>query len=177
VAVRIPRGGDDPVQFISKHPVQFISKRCKGGIVKTTAEALFKFGAREFDGRHSLADVWFCHRGNPDGQSGPTSFRLGPFQRDFPKGYFRSSMEPSSGFPIFYYMTDPLEEVLAPAAIERAMGVFEQLKDRGHGEIVQARKAVHEHIYGLIAKGETDEHRLVVAGLAHLNHIRRQVKK
>ena len=27
-------------------------------------------------------------------------------------------------------MTDPIEEIVAPAAIERAMSVFEQFKDR-----------------------------------------------
>jgi hypothetical protein len=32
-------------------------------------------------------------------------------------------------------MTDPLEEVLAPTAIEQVISIFEQLKDRDHGEI------------------------------------------
>jgi hypothetical protein len=69
-------------------------------------------------------------------------------------------------------MTDPLEEVLPPTAIEQVISIFEQLKDRDHGEIVQARKAVHEHIYGLISMN-----RLVVAGLAHLKPYPKASKK
>ena len=41
-------------------------------------------------------------------------------------------------------MTDPIEEIVAPAAIERAMSVFEQFKDRDHCELSQARKALRD---------------------------------
>jgi hypothetical protein len=74
-------------------------------------------------------------------------------------------------------MTDPVEENVAPSAIERAMEVFEQFKDRDHPELVQARKALTEHIFGLIAAGETDEQRMVVSGLAHLKSIERQTSQ
>jgi hypothetical protein len=71
VAVRIPRGGDDSIQFISK--------RCKRGIVKTAAEALFKFGAREFDGRRSSADFHIPSPSRPpdDGRQACHLPRLG----------------------------------------------------------------------------------------------------
>ena len=74
-------------------------------------------------------------------------------------------------------MTDPVEEIVAPAAIERAISIFEQLQERDHCALVQARKALREHVYGLISKGETDEQRLVVAGLAHLKELERQASK
>jgi hypothetical protein len=53
-------------------------------------------------------------------------------------------------------MTDPIEEIVAPAAIERAMSVFEQLKDRDHCELSQARKALREHVFGQVAKTRND---------------------
>jgi hypothetical protein len=47
-------------------------------------------------------------------------------------------------------MTDPIEEILAPAVIERAMSIFESLRVREHCEIVQARKTLTPHVFGLI---------------------------
>ena len=38
-----------------------------------------------------------------------------------------------------------------------AMEVFERLRTRDHSELVQARKALTEHVFGLVAAGETDE--------------------
>ena len=49
-------------------------------------------------------------------------------------------------------MTDPIEEVVAPAAIERVMSVFEQFKDRDHCELSQARKALSDFVFGQVAK-------------------------
>jgi hypothetical protein len=68
-------------------------------------------------------------------------------------------------------MTDVLESAVAPSAIERAMEIFESFKERDHAGLVQARKAVTEHIFGLIAAGETDEQRMVVSGLTHLKSL------
>ena len=68
-------------------------------------------------------------------------------------------------------MTDPIEEVLAPVVIERAMSVFENFRDRSHVDVVQARKALTQHIFGLISSGETDEKRLVVSGLIYLKSL------
>ncbi len=72
-------------------------------------------------------------------------------------------------------MIDVLESAVAPSAIERAMEIFEKFKDRDRAELVQARKALTDHIFGLIAAGETDEQRLVVSGLAHLKSLERLV--
>jgi hypothetical protein len=70
-------------------------------------------------------------------------------------------------------MADKVETTIAPSAIERAMQVFESLRTRDHAEPVQARKALTEHVFGLVATGETDEQRLVVSGLAHLKSLER----
>ena len=39
--------------------------------------------------------------------------------------------------------------------------------------IVQARKFLPQHIYGMVDRGERDEQRLTVGGLAHLKAIER----
>jgi hypothetical protein len=70
-------------------------------------------------------------------------------------------------------MADEVETSVAPSAIKRAMEVFERLRRRDHTELVQARKALTEHVFGLVAAGETDEQRLVVSGLAHLKSLER----
>jgi hypothetical protein len=74
-------------------------------------------------------------------------------------------------------MTDPIEEIVAPAAIERAMSVFEGLKERDHCELSQARKALRDFVFAQVAKGETDEKRLVVSGLTHLKQLEKQAAK
>lgn len=74
-------------------------------------------------------------------------------------------------------MADPLEEQVAVAAIERAMTIFEQFGERDHRVLGQARKALQEHITGMISEGEADEQRLVVGGLAHLKGLERQASK
>jgi hypothetical protein len=68
-------------------------------------------------------------------------------------------------------MTDLIEDVLAPTVIERAISVFENLRDRDHCEIVQARKALTPHLFGLIASGQTDEERLLVSALIFLKSL------
>jgi hypothetical protein len=65
-------------------------------------------------------------------------------------------------------MTDPIEDILAPAVIERAMTVFESFRIRDRCEIVQARKALTPHIFGLIGSGQTNEQRLLVSALTYL---------
>ena len=65
-------------------------------------------------------------------------------------------------------MTDPIEDVLAPAVIERAISIFGTFKDRDRCAVVQARKALTTHVSGLIGSGETDEKRLLVGGLIYL---------
>jgi hypothetical protein len=55
--------------------------------------------------------------------------------------------------------------------------VFEQFKDRDHCELSQARKALREYVYGQVAKGETDEKRLVVSGLTYLKQLEKRAAK
>ena len=65
-------------------------------------------------------------------------------------------------------MNDPVEETVAPAAIERALAVYQQLQPRDKSVITQARKILTRCIYGMVDKGECDEKRLTVGGLVHL---------
>jgi hypothetical protein len=73
-------------------------------------------------------------------------------------------------------MTDPIEEILAPAVIELAMSVFESLRERNHCEIVQARKALTPHVFELIGTGQKDEQRLVVSALTYLKSLETRAK-
>ena len=70
-------------------------------------------------------------------------------------------------------MSDPVEEVVAPAAIERAFGIYQQLKQRDQSVLLQVRKILTQHIYGMVDQGERDEQRLTVGGLIHLKAIER----
>jgi hypothetical protein len=71
-------------------------------------------------------------------------------------------------------MADDLETTVAPSAIERAMSIFEEFKD--HAVVVQARKALADHIFGQVAAGQTDEQRLVVSGPTHLKSLERMAE-
>jgi hypothetical protein len=66
-----------------------------------------------------------------------------------------------------------VEEITAPAAIERALLIYQQLKERDSSVLSQARKIVTQHIYGMVDRGERNEQRLTVAGLAHLKAVER----
>jgi hypothetical protein len=70
-------------------------------------------------------------------------------------------------------MSDPVEEVVAPAAIERAFGIYQQLQQRDQSVLLQAQKILTQHIYGMVDQGERNERRLTVGGLAHLKAIER----
>lgn len=70
-------------------------------------------------------------------------------------------------------MTDPVEDVVAPAAIERALSVYQRLNPCEQSVLLQARKIVTQHIFGMVDKGERDEQRLTVGGLARLKSIER----
>jgi len=72
---------------------------------------------------------------------------------------------------------DHVETTVALLAIERAMAVFGKFKERDHAEIVQARKALTDYIFGQVAAGQTDEQKLVVAGLAHLKSLEKMAQK
>jgi hypothetical protein len=68
---------------------------------------------------------------------------------------------------------DPVEEIVAPAAIERALEVYQQLKPCEKSVLLQARKIVTQHVYGLVDRGERDEQRLTVGGLTRLKSVER----
>jgi hypothetical protein len=70
-------------------------------------------------------------------------------------------------------MNDPVEETVAPAAIERALAVYQQLQPRDKSVIMQARKILTRCIYGMVDKGECNEQRLTVGGLIQLKAIER----
>ena len=63
-------------------------------------------------------------------------------------------------------ITDPVELVVAPAAIERALHLYEQLQPHDTSVILQARKILTQHIFGMVDQGELDEQKLIVGGLA-----------
>jgi hypothetical protein len=69
--------------------------------------------------------------------------------------------------------SDSIEQVAAPAAIERALSIYQQLQDRDQSVVLQARKILTQHIYGMVDQGECDEQRLTVGGLAHLKAVER----
>ena len=68
---------------------------------------------------------------------------------------------------------DEVEKVVAPAAIERALAVYQQMRQQDHSVLVQARKILTQHIYGMVDRGEHDEQRLTVGGLVYLKAVER----
>ena len=67
----------------------------------------------------------------------------------------------------------PVERVIAPVAIERALSIYQQFQERDQSVLLQARKILTQHIYGLVDQGEGDEQRLTVSGLIHLKAVER----
>jgi hypothetical protein len=80
---------------------------------------------------------------------------------------------PARAAPETQAIPDGVETSVAPAAIERALAIYQQLQPRDQSVIVQARKILTQHIYGMVDRGERDEQRLTVGGLAHLKAIER----
>jgi hypothetical protein len=70
-------------------------------------------------------------------------------------------------------MFDHVDDICAPAAIERALSIYVELQERDESVLLQARKILTQHIYAMADKGERDEQRLTVSGLAHLKSIER----
>jgi hypothetical protein len=70
-------------------------------------------------------------------------------------------------------MIDRIEQICAPAAIERALSVYQELQERDRSVLLQARKILTRHIYAMVDLGERDEQRLTVGGLTHLKSIER----
>jgi IS30 family transposase len=67
----------------------------------------------------------------------------------------------------------PNSVVVAPAAIERALSIYQQLQERDQSVVSQARKILTQHIYGMVDQGERNEQRLTVGGLIHLKAVER----
>ena len=70
-------------------------------------------------------------------------------------------------------VTEAVELVVAPAAIARALQLYEQLQPHDPSVILQARKILTQHIFGMVDQGELDEQKLIAEGLAHLKAIER----
>ena len=75
--------------------------------------------------------------------------------------------------PAQQVITETVELVVAPAAIERALHLYEQLQPHDTSVILQARKILTQHIFGMVDQGELDEQKLIVGGLAHLKAVER----
>ena len=83
-------------------------------------------------------------------------------------------MTPASGRPpVQQVVTEAVELVVAPAAIERALQLYEQLQPHDTSVTLQARKILTQHIFGMVDQGELDEQKLVAGGLAHLKAVER----
>jgi hypothetical protein len=68
---------------------------------------------------------------------------------------------------------DSVERVVAPVAIERALSMYQQLRERDQSVVLQARKILTQHIYGMVDQGECNEERLIAGGLAQLDAVER----
>ena len=75
--------------------------------------------------------------------------------------------------PAQQLVTEAVELVVAPAAIERALHLYEQLQPHDTSVILQARKILTQHIFGMVGQGELDEQKLIAGGLAHLKAVER----
>jgi hypothetical protein len=73
-------------------------------------------------------------------------------------------------------VTDPVANIIAPTAIEKAIEVYKLFQHRDECALNQARKAITLHIHRLIDAGERDERRLTVSGLAHLKAMERDAR-
>jgi hypothetical protein len=67
----------------------------------------------------------------------------------------------------------PVEQFVAPAAIERALSIYQRLQEHERSVVMQARKILTRRIYAMVDQGESDEHRLTVGGLTHLKSVER----
>jgi hypothetical protein len=68
---------------------------------------------------------------------------------------------------------DPVELVAAPAAIERALGGLCAATTARPFCVIASKKNSYQRVYGMVDRGEQDERRLTVGGLAHLKAVER----
>jgi len=81
----------------------------------------------------------------------------------------RRSLNDRSAQPV----ESAIERLVAPAAIERALSIYQQLREHDRSVEMQARKILTKRIYAMVDQGESDERRLTVGGLDHLKSIER----
>src|ERR1700687_2362787 len=74
--------------------------------------------------------------------------------------------------PAQQVVTEAVELVVAPAAIEGALQLYQQ-QPHDTSVMLQARKILTQHIFGMVDQGELDEQKLIVGGLAHLKAVER----
>src|SRR6266576_1247482 len=70
-------------------------------------------------------------------------------------------------------VAEPVELVIAPDAIERALHLYEQLQPHDTSVILQARKILTQYIFGMVDQGEQDEQKLIEGGLTYWKAIER----
>ena len=75
--------------------------------------------------------------------------------------------------PAQQLVTEAVELVVAPAAIERALQLYERKQAHDTSVILQARKILTHHIFGMVDQGELDEQKLIAGGLARLKAVDR----
>jgi len=73
--------------------------------------------------------------------------------------------------PAQHLVTEAVELVVAPTAIERALHLYEQRQAHDTSVILQARKILTQHIFGMVDQGELDEEKLIAGGLAQLKAV------
>jgi hypothetical protein len=74
--------------------------------------------------------------------------------------------------PAQQVVTEAVELVVAPAAIEGALQLYQQ-QQHDTSVMLQARKILTQHIFGMVDQGELDEQKLIAGGLAHLKAVER----
>jgi hypothetical protein len=54
----------------------------------------------------------------------------------------KEALQPSAG---------SVEQVVAPVAIEQALSIYQELRKRDQSVVLQARKILTQHIYGMVS--------------------------
>jgi len=70
-------------------------------------------------------------------------------------------------------MKDQVHDTIAPAAIERALGIYQQMHESDPVMLADARHTLSRKVGELVSAGETDETRLVVGALTYLKALER----
>jgi len=104
------------------------------------------------------------------GAVGDDPRRQSPLKSAATEAGCRRSLSDRSAQPV----ESAIEQRVAPAAIERALSIYQRLREHDRSVEMQARKILTKRIYAMVDEGESDEHRLTVGGLNHLKSIERE---